>query len=350
MPLVKPSLILLNALLIACFSAAGHAQGSAANVTRGQFLGAKPTEYPAWFKESFLEFQLDIEEAAEAGKRLMVLFHQDGCPYCNQLVEINLAQRDIEQYVREHFDVVALNMWGDREVLTVGGKAYSEKTFAAALRVQFTPTLLFFDESGKVVLRLNGYQPPGEFKTALQYVAGKHERTGPYRDYVKVNAPIKSTGKLNPQAFFSAPPYDLASQRTARPLAVFFEQRDCPNCDTLHSRVLTDSATRELLREFHAIQLDMWSQTPLTTPDGKRTTAREWAGQLAVNYAPSIVLFSRTGEEIIRSEAYFKKFHTQSLLDYVLHEGYRHEPSFQRFISERAESLREQGVDVNIWD
>jgi len=206
MPLAKPWLIPISALLIVCSSAAGHSQSSDADVTRGEFLGAKPTEYPAWFKESFLEFQLDVEEAAEAGKRLLVVFHQDGCPYCNQLVEVNFAQRDIEQYVRKHFDVVALNMWGDREVVTVGGKPYTEKTFAAALRVQFTPTLLFFDESGKVVLRLNGYQPPGEFKNALRFVAEKRERTGPYREYVKTNAPVKSAGKLNDQTFFSTPP------------------------------------------------------------------------------------------------------------------------------------------------
>ncbi|MDH3453284.1 MAG: hypothetical protein OEN20_12795, partial [Gammaproteobacteria bacterium] len=115
------------------------------------------------------------------------------------------------------------------------------------------------------------------------------------------------------------------------------------------NEVLSDEATRSLLRDFHAVQLDMWSQTPLTTPDKQRTTARQWAKQLAIAYAPSIVLFDRGGQEVIRSEAYFKTFHTQSLFDYVLSEGYRHEASFQRYISERADRLREQGVDVNIW-
>jgi len=88
-------------------------------------------------------FEDDIAEAAAAGKRLLLVFHQDGCPYCNALVERNLSQKDIEQKVRKHFDVVAINMWGDRDVLTVGGEQYTEKTFAAALKVQFTPTLIF---------------------------------------------------------------------------------------------------------------------------------------------------------------------------------------------------------------
>jgi thioredoxin-related protein len=252
--------------------------------------------------------------------------------------------------MRENFDVIAVNMWGDREVVTVGGKAYTEKTFAAALRVQFTPTLIFFDEHGKVALRLNGYLPPGEFKAALRYVAEKREQSEPYREYLRAHSPPRSTGKLNAQAFFREPPHDLTRNRSGRPIAVFFEQLDCPNCDTLHDKVLNDEQTRELIRAFDVVQLDMWSKTPVTTPDNQHTTAREWAKQLDVTYAPSIVLFDSSGAEVIRSEAYFRIFHTQSLFDYVVSGGYRHEPSFQRFISERAEALRDKGVDVNIWN
>lgn len=344
------TMALTTALLAGWLAVAADAQNNATGDTRGLFIGALATEYPSWFKDSFLEFQLDLEEAAQAGKRVMVLFHQDGCPYCNRLVEVNLAQQDIEQYVREHFDVIALNMWGDREVVTVNGKAYTEKTFAAALRVQFTPTLIFFDEQGKVALRLNGYQPPGEFKAALRYVVEKREQSESFHDYLANYTGTRGTGKLNPQPFFSRPPYDLTTVPGGSPIAVFFEQHDCPNCDTLHRKVLNDEASRGLLANFTVVQLDMWSQTPVTTPANRRTTAREWASQLGISYAPSIVLFDASGREVIRSEAYFKIFHTQSLFDYVLSGGYRHEPSFQRYISARAETLREQGTDVNIWN
>jgi thioredoxin-related protein len=101
-------------------------------IARGGFFGANCTVYPAWFKESFLELADDVAEAAANGKRIMLIFHQDGCPYCNRLIEVNLAQRDIEQYLRRNFDVVALNMWGDREVVSVGGETYTEKAFAQA--------------------------------------------------------------------------------------------------------------------------------------------------------------------------------------------------------------------------
>ena len=57
----------------------------------GEFLGAMDTEHPGWFKESFLDFEEDIDEAAAEGRRLVLYFWQTGCPYCNALIEHNFA-------------------------------------------------------------------------------------------------------------------------------------------------------------------------------------------------------------------------------------------------------------------
>lgn len=325
--------------------------GSKHAVTPGKSLGAVGTEYPGWFHNGFLDVKEDIATASRTGKRLLVLFTQDGCPYCNALVERNLAQKDIEELVRSKFEVVAINLVGDREVTDVDGKRYTEKKFAELLKVQFTPTLLFFNEKGEMILRLNGYLPPEQFKVALNYLVEKSGQLS-YRDYVELNAPPVQAGKLNQEAFFAAPPYNLSrkSGSKARPLAVFFEQRDCPNCDVLHQRVLVDAETRKLIAQFDAVQLDMWDKTTkLTTPEGKISTARDWAKALDVKYAPTIVLFDTGGKEVIRTEAFFKIFHTQSFFDYVQSGAYKQQPSFQRYISQRSEQLREHGKDVDIW-
>jgi thioredoxin-related protein len=315
---------------------------------KGKFYGAKKTEYPAWFKESFLDFNEDIAEATQANKRVMLLFHQDGCPYCNALVEQNLAQKDIETKVRKNFDVIAINMWGDRE-LTIKGKTFTEKSFAKALKVQFTPTILFFNEQGKVILRLNGYIPPRRFKVAIDYVAGKHEKKTSYRDYVRANLPPGKTGALHKEDFFAKPPYDLSRHKGKKPYALFFEQKDCPACDTLHQNVLVDQQTRDVIANFDVVQLDMWSDTPVINRRGKRTTARKLAQALDIKYAPTIVIFNKQGKEIIRSEAFFKTFHTQGMFTYVLSGKYKTEPSFQRYLSDKAKRLQEQGLDVDIW-
>jgi len=324
----------------------------AASETTGKFLGAQNTEYPDWFKSSFLEFADDVEEAAEEGKRLAIVFHQDGCPYCNLLIEKNLSQTDIKELMQSKLDVVELNIWGSRELVSVAGKTYAEKDFAKALDVQYTPTMLFFDEAGKVALRLNGYREPAEFKRALEYVTGKHEKTKSYSEYIAENQVTKSNETLNSQAFFSKAPYDLAvsTQGYEKPLAVFFEQSSCPNCDTFHSVNLARDTTKKVVEQFQNVQLDMWSDTPVITPNGETTTSRQWAEKLGVTYAPSVVFFGKDGKEVIRLEAMFKPFHTASTFDYVLSEAYKTQPNLQKYITERAEHIRAQGNDVNLWD
>ena len=106
----------------------------AAEVKPGASLGAKTSETPLWFKESFLDFEDDIAEASNSGRRVLLYFHQDGCPYCAKMVEESFKNPQIEQYMRQHFDGISINMWGDRDVISVGGRAFSEKTFAKSDR------------------------------------------------------------------------------------------------------------------------------------------------------------------------------------------------------------------------
>lgn len=344
---IVTALLLAIALATPAFGAEGQPGTSSEGPTMGRFLGGTPTQYPTWFKDSFLELAEDIGEAGSEGRRVLILFTQDNCPYCHALVERNLSQKQIEDYIRAHFDVVMINMWGDREVLAVGGKHYTEKQFAAAMKVQFTPTLIFLGDDGKPVLRLNGYLPPERFMLALQYVAGNHFEAQKFSAYAAKYAPPPAAGKLAKEDFFHPGPHDLS--KASEPVAVFFEQPQCPACDALHQGPLSDPDTRKIAADLHSIQLDMWSDEPIVTPDGRQLSAREWARELDVKYAPTIVLFDQ-GREVIRSEAFFKTFHTQGILEYCRSGDYKDQPSFQRWLTARADHLREQGLDVNIWE
>lgn len=310
--------------------------------------GVGQFEIPDWFKRSFLELNYDVTEAARNGKRLMVYFGQDGCPYCAELFNNNFSQPHILEYTRRHFDAVEINIWGSREVIDFSGTSLPEKDFAAKQRVRFTPTLLFFNEKSEVVLRLNGYYPPHQFLTALKFVAEKQETKIEFREYLANFAPPPSRGVLNAQPFFSKPPYDLDKKSPGKPVAVFFEQKNCTNCDQLHDDVLALPETLKQLKRYDVIQLDRWSSTPVTTPGGNRTTARLWAADINIAYIPTIVLFDDK-KEIIRIEALNKSFHIQSVLDYVASGAYKTQPQLQRFIQQRADHLREQGVVVDIW-
>jgi thioredoxin-related protein len=129
---------------------------------------AQPVEVPGWFEESFLEFPHDVKEAARDGKRLMLYFWQDGCPYCKELAQTTLADGAIVERTRRHFVGVALDIFGARQVEWIDGRRMSEKALAGALGIRGTPTLIFLDEKGAEVLRLVGAVPPARFLAALE--------------------------------------------------------------------------------------------------------------------------------------------------------------------------------------
>jgi thioredoxin-related protein len=309
-------------------------------------------EPPAWFKNSFLDIREDVAEAADAGKRVMLYFYQDGCPYCGKLLQDNFADRGIAEFTQNHFDVVAINMWGDREVVGFDGESVSEKGFAEALRVQFTPTLLLLDERGRVVLRINGYFAPHKFRVALDYVAGAHERTQKFTTYLAAQSPRAASGELHTLDSALPHPLMLAANRAAsqRHLLVLFEQRECADCDELHDDVLARREVAIALSNLDVAQVDMFSDEALETPAGETMAARDWARALGVNYAPTLVFLDPDGREVFRTEAYLKSFHIHGAIDYAATGAYRWQPNFQRYLQERREAIEALGFEVDLMD
>jgi thioredoxin-related protein len=306
---------------------------------------------PEWFKASFLDIREDIAEAASAGKRVMLYFYQDGCPYCAKLLNDNFGNRAITDKARQTFDVIAINMWGDRDVTDLSGQGATEKAFASALRVQYTPTLLFMDEQGKVILRINGYFAPHKFDVALDFVAGRHEKQGVFRDFYAARSPVAANFALNRLGGTLSQPLRLDRRGdSGRPLLVLFEQGSCAVCDELHQDILPREAVAAALTNLDVAQVNLWSGEKLWTPDGREMPARDWAHELGIQYAPSLVFFDRQGTEVFRSEAYLRSFHIHGAIDYVVSGAYRWQPSFQRFLQHRTEVLEERGIRVNLMD
>jgi len=306
-------------------------------------------EVPAWFKNSFLDLRDDIKEAAAANKRVMIYFGQNGCPYCKRLMEVNFRQPDIVDKTRRHFDAIEINIFGSREVTWLDGKTRTEKDFTALLKVQFTPTLLFLDEKGDIALRVNGYYAPRRFMAALDYVSQHNERKVSFAEFQKGYLQETDSGALHDEPFFGKAPYVFDRRKpAARPLAIFFEQKNCSDCDELHATGLKADLTRRLLSRFDVYRLDLQGGETVIAPDGRETTAAQWARDLNVPYAPSIVFFDGRGREVLRVEAYVRTFHLQSALDYVASGAYLKDPSFQHYIQARADAIRSRGGGVDL--
>lgn len=299
---------------------------------------ADEVTHPDWFKLSFLDLRDDLKEAIDGGKQaLVVYFGQKYCAYCRKLMEVNFGKIDIVDYTREHFDVIGMDIHGQRGVTGFDGQSYDEESFALAKHINFTPTLIFYDKEKREALRLSGYYPPYQFRAALEYVADGFYRREDFRSYLaRADVPLAfGDGELNHEDFFAPPPQALDRSHFAaqRPLVVFFEQNDCHACDILHTGPLREDDIRSRIEQFDAAQLNMWSDTPVITPDGRHTTARQWADSLGLFYTPTLMFFDERGKEILRLDSVVQFYRLRNVLDYVLSGAYREYPTFQQWRS-----------------
>jgi thioredoxin-related protein len=280
-------------------------------------LNAPSQEPPSWFAPSFLDIREDVAEAATEGKRLMVYFHQDGCPYCKRLVEVNFRDPQIVDKVRRNFMAIDINIFGDREVTAADGRRMPEKQFAALLKIQFTPTLVFFDEKAEVAHRINGYLPPDRFLAALDPAVGKdraHERG-------------------------SSAPVDLRRKAGAKPLAVMLVTPACDSCEEMQRNLARPEVRRQLDR-LELVRLE--NPAEVVTAAGRAT--------LRSDYVPALVFLEPGGREVFRTEAYLRPFHLAASLEYVASGAYASESSFQRFLHAKTERMRSRGERVDLWN
>lgn len=351
--LVRTVRLLRSAIALAVIWLAGGAALAASTApSTAPGAAAVPSPHaidiPGWFTDTFLDLREDVREAARENKRVLLYFGQDGCPYCKELLQTNFTQPAIVEKTRRHFTAIALNIWGDREVTGIDGKVMSEKDFARALRVQFTPTLLVLDEKGAVIARINGYYPPHRLSAALDWAADRSVKKAAFAEHMRTAVKEAASERLHEQPFLMKTA-TLTRKRGAKPLAVLFETRFCSGCDELHRESFARPEVRALLEKFDVARIALGDTAQLTTPGGRRMAADAWVRELRVAYTPSMVFFDDTGREVFRVEAYLRPFHLASSLDYVSSGAFRSEPNYQRFLQARVERMRERGERVDLW-
>ncbi|MCU7835543.1 MAG: thioredoxin fold domain-containing protein [gamma proteobacterium symbiont of Taylorina sp.] len=312
---------------------------------------------PDWFKQSFLDLEEDLEDANNNDKLIMLYFYQNGCPYCNKLLKDNFSQSDIVNRMKRGYDVLELNMWGDRSITSFSGDEYSEKEFARKMKVMFTPTLIVLDKKGETLFRINGYYSPDKFSAVLDYLSLKSHSLLSFTEFFRQQTQIKKSAQssaLHKEKFFSQTDnLQNLIKKTNKPLIVLFEQGNCQDCDELHGDFFRRLPLYQKLKQFTIVQIDINSDKTIITPDGRRMSRKDFAQQENIQYTPSL-FFYESGDKIdnkpiFRSEAYLKGFHLETVLDYISSTAYKTEPEFQRFVQRRAEEMAEKGIEVDLW-
>jgi thioredoxin-related protein len=148
---MRPMITLL-AVLLSCFVA--HAQTAeplppVTGVIEPKVIPKRAEDgmfHQTWALNSFLDLREDFADARQKGMRFAVIFEQRGCVYCTKMHTDVLAQRYINDYVRENFAILQLDMFGAREVTDFDGRKISEAKLAERWGVMFTPTVVFFKD------------------------------------------------------------------------------------------------------------------------------------------------------------------------------------------------------------
>jgi thioredoxin-related protein len=130
-----------------------------------------PFELPTWFKSSFLDLPTEITEAAKINKKVLIFAHQENCPFCAKFVSTTFKDDSIKEFMLKHFEVIELDVNGDRDMTASNHQMLKEKKFAREIKIFATPTLLFLNNEGVITKRYSGYYPPDIFISILQQAA-----------------------------------------------------------------------------------------------------------------------------------------------------------------------------------
>ena len=325
----------------------GFAQTGFAANERGKVLGTKMISYPDWFKDSFLEIAEDVEEATIEGKHVLLFMDMNGCPYCYKMVEENFRNSPYKSFIQEHFDVIPLNVKGDREVALNEEVIATEKEIAKQLNVRFTPGLVFLNSDNQAVVKLSGYRNVRDFRVILDYVQQKAYKDQKLAEFVRMRKEEQAYSLRDHPQFSDVS--DLSSVKNG-PLALIFEDSGCLDCAALHEGHLAAEEVRDALEDFTVVRIDAFSDSPINDLEGRETTQRGLSESMNVSYTPAIVLIDK-GKEMLRIENMLYRFHFTALLEYVGGRHYKKYPNspFQ-YVGAKTEKLLEEGVNVSLSD
>ncbi|ALJ05170.1 thioredoxin [Pseudalgibacter alginicilyticus] len=130
---------------------------------------------------NWVTFNEAIELQKKAPKKIMMDVYTNWCGPCKMLDKNTFQNKDVADYVNEHYYAVKFNGEGNQEVRykdnTFANPGYnpananrrnSAHQLASYLQISAYPTIVFFDENADVITPLRGYQTPPQLELYLK--------------------------------------------------------------------------------------------------------------------------------------------------------------------------------------
>jgi thioredoxin-related protein len=134
-------------------------------------------------------YALDRSRLA-AQQPLVVFFEQGECHACDILHTTPLRNLEILQQLAG-FENVQLDIWADTPVITPSGERTTSRDWAHKLGLFYTPSLLFFDEHGKEIMRVDSVVGFYRLRKTLDYIlSGAYRQGTPLLRYRRSDAGV----------------------------------------------------------------------------------------------------------------------------------------------------------------
>lgn len=141
-----------------------------------------------FFDETFGDLQEELATAKEQGKKaILIMFEMEECPFCKRMKARVLNRDDVQDFYREHFLILSMDVEGDLEITDFQGNITTQKEFALKqFRVRATPVFQFVDLDGKPIKKARytgATSDAGEFKLLGQYVVDERYKETSFVQY-----------------------------------------------------------------------------------------------------------------------------------------------------------------------
>ncbi len=134
-----------------------------------------------FFHQSLGDLTEELEIAREEGKKgVLVMFEASDCPFCARMKKTILNQADVQDFFREHFQILTMDIEGDVEITDFKGDTVSMKSFSYdQFRVRATPVFAVFDLDGNMIKRTRYTGAMTGKQEFMQY--GEYAQAGIYK-------------------------------------------------------------------------------------------------------------------------------------------------------------------------
>jgi len=152
---------------------------------QAQVDGARRDPMRHFFMPTLGDLAAEAAEARAAGRQaVFIMYTRDDCPYCERMKQNILSLASVQERYRRSFAVLAVDIRGAVPLVDFGGKTVTEREFARAQGVRFSPVIVFYDFGGRPLARVAGeIRDAEEFLLLGEFVSSGAHRTQSFAEY-----------------------------------------------------------------------------------------------------------------------------------------------------------------------